>query len=74
MSNANWKADGRTALGYRTPIESDLLSKYGPITNTELGYKLGYARIPNSGMAHPIAVPAPARGVDSIPRPAPRTA
>jgi hypothetical protein len=35
-----------------------------------LGYELGYARIPNSGIAHPIAVRAPVRAVNSISRPA----
>jgi hypothetical protein len=38
---------------------------------TQLGYELGYARIPNSGIAYPIDVPAPAKEVNSIPRPRP---
>ena len=29
---------------------------------------MGYGREPDPGIAHPIAVPAPARVVDSIPR------
>ena len=73
MSNPNWKADWRKALGYstldrvRTRVQSD------PITTTELGYKLGYSREPVPGIAHPIAVPAPTRGVNSIPRPRTRS-
>ena len=35
----------------------------------ELGYRLGYGPRPVPGIAHPIAIPAPVRAMNSLPRP-----
>ena len=46
-------------------------SRPTPPAASELGYKLGHSPGPISGIAHPIGIPARARGVDSLSRPRP---